>query len=219
MDRPQMLALMAAEGIRAVVDVSHPYAAQLHATAAAAAQEAGVPYLRLARPATSAAGACVVPDHETAARIAFGHGLTVLLTTGSRNLAPYVEASRRTGVAVFARVLDHPESLAACAAAGLQSNRIILGRGPFSLAANRALIRQHGIGVMVTKDSGRAGGVDEKIAAAQQENCEVIVVGRPEGAQAGHTSMPALLDELFVLCPGTGHDAAAPAISSPNQLP
>jgi precorrin-6x reductase len=34
--------------------------------------------------------------------------------------------------------------------------------------------------VIVTKESGRAGGLDAKLAAAQQAHCRVIVLLRPE---------------------------------------
>jgi precorrin-6A/cobalt-precorrin-6A reductase len=77
-------------------------------------------------------------------------------------------------------MLHHPEALAACKQAGLAEAERIFGRGPFSLEQNRTLIRQYGIGVLVTKDSGRAGGVAEKLEAARLEQCRVIVVQRPE---------------------------------------
>ncbi|MGD7654587.1 MAG: precorrin-6A/cobalt-precorrin-6A reductase, partial [Verrucomicrobiales bacterium] len=131
-----------------------------------------------------------------AARKAFEYGHTVLLTTGSRNLADYAAEARRTGVRWLARVLDHPDSLSACAAAGLEGDRIILGRGPFSIADNRRVIQQHQIGVLVTKDSGAAGGVAEKLAAARLENCRVVIVGRPEVATPGHATLAGLLAEL-----------------------
>ena len=76
-------------------------------------------------------------DHGEAARLAFADGHPVLLTTGSRNLAPYAAEARRTGVPMAARVLDAPESLAACAAAGIPAERIIAARGPFSTAENQ----------------------------------------------------------------------------------
>jgi precorrin-6x reductase len=34
--------------------------------------------------------------------------------------------------------------------------------------------------VIVTKESGRAGGLDAKLAAARRENCRVIILRRPE---------------------------------------
>lgn len=119
-------------------------------------------------------------DHREAAALAFADGRPVLITTGSRNLAPYVEAARRTSVPFAVRVLDASESLAACHAAGIAEDRIIAGRGPFTLEENLIAIRRFGIGVLVTKESGRAGGLDAKLSAARQAGCQVIVLSRPE---------------------------------------
>jgi precorrin-6x reductase len=124
-------------------------------------------------------------DHGEAARIAFADGRPVLLTTGSRNLAPYAAEAHRTGVPLAARVLDAPESLAACAAAGIPAERIIAARGPFSTAENLAAIGRFGIGVIVTKESGEAGGLEAKLAAAAAADCVVVLIRRPEIPAAG----------------------------------
>jgi len=117
--------------------------------------------------------------------MAFASGRPVLLTTGSRNLAPYAEAAHRTGVPFAVRVLDTPESLAACRAAAIPEDRIIAGRGPFSVTENLAAIHRFGIGVIVTKESGRAGGIEAKLAAADQANCRLIVLCRPATPASG----------------------------------
>ncbi len=196
LDMSQMCELIVAEQIRALVDASHPYASALHTTVAAAAKLTEIPYLRLNRPSSNVGLPPAARDHDEAAALAFAVGRPVLLTTGSRNLLPYMLESRRSGIPLLARVLDHPDSHQACQAAGMRRDQIIVGRGPFSVAANRALIRCHGIGVIVTKDSGRAGGVDEKLAAAQQEGCQVVLVGRPANSPIGYASMSDLLHDL-----------------------
>jgi precorrin-6A/cobalt-precorrin-6A reductase len=124
-------------------------------------------------------GIAFAAGHDEAARLACADGRPVLLTTGSRNLLPYAEESRRTGVDLVVRVLPHPDSRAACRAAGIPDDMIIAARGPFPVAENLDTIRAFGIGVVVTKDSGEAGGVPAKILAAARENCRVIVVARP----------------------------------------
>lgn len=126
-------------------------------------------------------------SHTEAAAMAFALGPPVLLTTGSRNLAPYAEASLRTGVPFAVRVLDTPESLAACRTAGIPEERIIAGRGPFSVEQNLDAIRRFGIGVIVTKESGLAGGFDTKLAAARRADCRLIVLSRPETPDTGLT--------------------------------
>jgi precorrin-6A/cobalt-precorrin-6A reductase len=182
LDEEGLVALAREQGIRAIVDAAHPYAAAAHATAQNAAKRLGIPCLVLRRPEAQTSGGAVqfAADHKEAAALAFANGRPVLITTGSRNLTPYVEAAHRTGIPFAVRVLDAPESLAACRAAGIAEERIIAGRGPFTLEANLTAIRRFGIGVIVTKESGRAGGLDAKIAAARQANCLVVVIRRPE---------------------------------------
>jgi precorrin-6A/cobalt-precorrin-6A reductase len=183
LDASALASLVEACGVRAIVDASHPYADKLHATAREVARQCRVHYLAFVRPGSvefDAEGVRVVADHATAAREAFQCGRPVLLTIGSKNLAEYADQSRRTGVVLVVRVLDWPASIAACVRAGIEPSRILAGRGPYSVEENRRQIRAFGIGVLVTKDSGRAGGTPEKLEAARLENCQVIVVRRPE---------------------------------------
>jgi len=182
LDEEGMVALAREKGIRAIVDAAHPYAVAAHAAAHDAAVRLGIPYLVFRRATADTKGENIhfAADHAEAAAMACAFGRPVLLTTGSRNLAPYAEAARRTGVPQVVRVLDTQESLDACRAAGIPKDRIIAGRGPFSVEENLASIRRFGIGVIVTKESGRRGGVEAKLAAARQTNCQVIIIRRPE---------------------------------------
>jgi precorrin-6A/cobalt-precorrin-6A reductase len=168
--------------IEAVVDATHPYAGTITRLARAAAASAGVPFFRFSRPGAIEQGEQVhlAEDHASAAKIAFRFGRPVLLTTGSRNLAPYADKSRATGIPLIVRALPISESLEACEKAGIAPTSIITGRGPFTLEENLEVIRKHDIGVLVTKDSGKAGGVGQKLEAARLTNCEVVVVARPD---------------------------------------
>lgn len=215
LDEEGMVALGKEKGIRAIVDAAHPYAEVAHAAAHNAAKRLGIPCLVFRRPEaltpesgrrpdTTESPVRFATDHAEAAEMAFAYGRPVLLTTGSRNLAPYAEAARRTGVPFAVRVLDIPESLAACRAAGIPEDRIIAGRGPFSVAENLAAIHRFGIGVIVTKESGRAGGIEAKLAAADQANCTLIVLRRPVMPASG----PAFDHPLFLI---SGLAALVPA--------
>lgn len=192
--------LIAARKIRAIVDAAHPYAATIRATARRVARQQGIPCLTLLRPAAVRADDDQVemaPDHAAAAAAAFAHGRPVLLTTGAKNLRPYAEAARRTGLPLVVRVLERPESCAACLQAGIPPQCIIAGRGPFSLEENRRHIRQFAVGVLVTKDGGPSGGTPEKLRAARAEHCRVVVVRRPEiGPEMAFTEVGDLLRAL-----------------------
>jgi precorrin-6Y C5,15-methyltransferase (decarboxylating)/precorrin-6A/cobalt-precorrin-6A reductase len=54
-------------------------------------------------------------------------------------------------------------------------------QGPFSRELNRALLRQFGITIMVTKDGGAEGGFPEKMLAAEDAGVRAFVIGRPGG--------------------------------------
>ncbi len=183
LDEAGLVELVQKRSIRAIVDATHPYATTIRHTARAVAERLDLPYLTLVRPAViepSRRGVTFADGHAEAARAAFGFGRTVLLTTGANNLAPYAAEARRTGLPLFARVLPREQSLAACQAAGLATDRIITGRGPFSVEQNRQHVRQCGAGVVVTKDGGKAARVGDKLQAAEEEHCRVVVVRRPK---------------------------------------
>ncbi len=81
----------------------------------------------------------------------------------------------------------------ACRLSGVAEEWIVTGRGPFSVEENRRQIRAFDIGTLVTKDSGPAGGVPEKLAAARAEGCRVVVVRRPADDPAAFSEIEALI--------------------------
>jgi precorrin-6A/cobalt-precorrin-6A reductase len=182
LDEPQLTRLLLDERIRGVVDATHPYAEAIGPLARKVAGQLQLPYFRWLRPAALSGSSEILTaaDHTEAAALAFSFDAPVLLTIGSKNLEPYIRESRRTGLPVFARILDHPDSRTACQKLGLPPELVITGKGPFSADENRSTIRDFRIGVLVTKDSGKAGGVPEKLEAARLEGCRVVVVRRPE---------------------------------------
>jgi precorrin-6A/cobalt-precorrin-6A reductase len=182
----EMLEVVRERDARAIVDATHPYASNVRATAEQVAAQARIPYLTFIRPGGVGEqdGVRFASDHAEAARIACEARRPILLTVGSKNVGVYAAEASRSNVPLIARVLPHPDSLQLCRTAGLSDDRIITGRGPFSVEENRRLIRQFNIGVVVTKDSGEAGGVPEKLEAARAEQCLLIVVGRPPQSPA-----------------------------------
>ncbi|MDQ5987241.1 MAG: Cobalt-precorrin-6A reductase [Syntrophus sp. SKADARSKE-3] len=200
LDEEGLAVLIKSRGIKAIVDCTHPYASGVRASAPGAAKDTGIPYFTYIRPVCIPEGRDIVTvrNHYEAAQTAFSFGQPVLLTTGSRNLDHYVQASRHTGLKLVVRVLPEMLSLDACEAAGISRECIITGRGPFSVEMNRDAIKAFGIGVIVTKDSGIAGGVPEKLEAARQEKCRIVVVRRPEQSSSGaYGNMKSLISAII----------------------
>ena len=204
LDKAAMVTLISREQITTLVDVTHPYATEVRATAEQAAHETGIPYFTFVRPAGGAEGQDVisVPDHATAAQRACEFKKPILLTIGSRHVADYARVAGK--IPLIARVLPHPESLAACRVAGIPENHIITGRGPFTVEENRELIRRFNIGVLVTKDSGDAGGVAAKLEAARLESCHFIVVGRSAATSSHSFSQIEPFIEAILQSPSEG---------------
>ena len=200
LDHDQMVQLVNEQGVMAIVNASHPYAASVRANARSVADQLKIPYLSWVRPPIPEQDGLIssVPDHDAAAKLAFSFGQRVLLTTGSRNLKPYVREANETGTRLVVRVLSHPSSMEACRKAGISDDNIVSGRGPFSVEENLALIKRCGIGVLITKDSGVAGGVPEKLEAAHLAGCRVVLVQRPAGSTGveGFNDVSELVGEL-----------------------
>lgn len=181
LDLKQLTALIQERGITALVDAAHPFAFEAHSTAMQAAQNANIPYLHWLREETDLSGVSnshLAGDHATAAQIAVALQSPILLTIGSRNISPYVSAARGAKLPVYARVLPCRESEEACRAAGLCDSEVIEARGPFTVQDTLTLIQSLKIGTLVTKESGRAGGVPEKLEAAARAKCNVVIVKR-----------------------------------------
>lgn len=159
-----------------VVDATHPYARQVSENLRAACQNAA--YIRLLRPGTEDADVIRVPDTGAAAAWLNLHPVRALLTTGSKELAAFttVEGYRER---LFPRVLPSVPSIEACTGLGFPAAHIIAMQGPFTKELNAALLRQLRAEVLVTKDTGAAGGCGEKLEAARETGARVLMISRP----------------------------------------
>lgn len=166
-------------GVSALVDATHPFANQVTANARQATVTLGIPYVRLTRPPVApppSREVVTVGSYEEAAATACSLGRTILLTVGSRHLASFVKEANRAGCRLIARVLPEPSILSSSLALGLTQDQIIAARGPFSIAFNLGCLRQFNAEVMVSKDSGEAGGTVEKIRAARQAGVPLVLI-------------------------------------------
>ena len=192
--REKMEALFSRERFDMVIDATHPYASVVTENIAAACESAGVRYQRLLRSGCEAGeDAVFVPDIPAAVAYLNGTEGTILLTTGSKELANYTGLTDFAN-RVYARVLPMEESLRLCHSAGLKPAHILAMQGPFSVALNVAMLKSVGAKYLVTKDSGTAGGFDEKVTAARSAGATLVVIGRPP--QREGLTLPETMDLL-----------------------
>ena len=166
-----LAAWLTEQDVAAVVDATHPFAARISASVAQAAPAAGVPLLMLRRPGWRAGPGDVwqrVPDmRAAAAAVAVGPG-PVLLTTGRGGLGAFADLPHRFVI----RTVDPPEP-------PLPADHVLLlARGPYTRAGEEALLREHTVRTLVTKDSGGRMTV-AKLEAARDLGVAVVMVDRP----------------------------------------
>ncbi|MFF2912336.1 precorrin-6A reductase [Paenibacillus sp. NPDC057934] len=184
LDQEGMTVLLREGGFRAVVDGSHPFALEAHANAQAAAAALGLPYLRYERRSLSYAShprLLVVSSYAEAAVKARELKGSVMLTTGGKTLEIFAEELLGDPeITLTVRLLPCLENMEKCLSLGIEQRNIIAIQGPFSRELNEALYTQYGTTVMVTKESGAEGSVDEKVYSALEMGLYVILIARPE---------------------------------------
>ena len=181
LDAAELAEILTAGKFDALVDASHPYAENASRNALKACNDINIPYLRFER-ATGEferlEGIYHVADYEQAAVKAAELGKNIFLTTGSKTLKIFVELLKDCNIT--ARVLPTAEVLAECEKLGLTPKQIIAVQGAFSTEMNIEMFKHAQAEVIVTKDSGKIGGADTKIAAAQVLKIPVVVIDRPK---------------------------------------
>lgn len=162
---------LADEAIDAVVDATHPFAAQISHHAHAACEERGVPLIRLERSAwqSPADGTWTRVASFQAALEALPNGARVLVTTGRKQLELLAGRPDLSGVV---RTIETPLE-------ALPSGWVLLReRPPFTLEREKELMRSNGVSHLVTKNAG-GGLTKHKIVAANALGVDVLMIERP----------------------------------------
>lgn len=167
------------EKVDAVVDATHPYAAQMSTNAVAACGQTGVPLGSIVRPPwprQEGDSWQIVSSAEAAAAALGKTPRRVFLSLGRQDLHAFTSAPRHRYVA---RTIEAPQQ------AALPPNiRILQARGPFDRDSDAKLLSDEEIDVIVSKNSG-GNATYAKIEAARELDLPVIMIARPD-KPAGH---------------------------------
>ena len=170
-------------GYSLVVDATHPFATLASEEIKSACKESNTQYLRLMRDTgkeVSDEDMIIYKDSvkEAALELSKEEG-NILLLTGSKDLSEiagfFPDKSR-----LFVRVLPNIDSIEKCISAGLSGRQIIAMQGPFSGQMNVATIKEIGAKAILTKESGKTGGLEDKIFAALECGIKAVVLRNPE---------------------------------------
>lgn len=182
MDAEQMINFLTAKKIELVIDATHPYARKATENIKEACRKTKTRYLRCARNTESsretAENITFQTPAEAAAWLEKSEG-NIFITTGSNELREFAE-NDRLRERIYARVLPSSPVVKKCEEMGINGKHLICMQGPFSKEVNAALLRQTDAAFLVTKETGKAGGFDEKLEAAAECGVRAVIIGHPE---------------------------------------
>jgi len=161
------------EGIDMLVDATHPFAAVMPFNASAAADESGVPHVRLLRePWRPQPGDrwIEVADLMAAATIVGEIGERVFLAVGRASIEPFAVCE---GPWFLVRSIEPVTTI-------LPNSLAIRDRGPFRFERELELLDEHAIDTVVAKNAGGQATI-AKLEAARALGITVVMVQRPPG--------------------------------------
>ena len=156
-----------------LIDATHPFAAQMSTNAIAAARAAGVPLIALTRPAWQPGPGDNwqrVPDMDAAVAALAGPAQRIMLAIGRMHLPAFAAQPQHH---YLLRLVDEPAS-----PPPLTDHHVVIDRGPFSLERDLALMRDHAIERVVSKNAG-GSGARAKLEAARELGLPVLMIDRP----------------------------------------
>ncbi|MFM7545030.1 MAG: cobalt-precorrin-6A reductase [Synechococcales cyanobacterium] len=165
--------------IDGLIDATHPFACQIKFNGVAAAREVGIPHLILLRPPwkPQIEGEDGVTDHwievdgyEKAVALLPQLAQRVFLTIGRQSLPTFASLQN---LWFLMRMIDPPPPYTP-----IPMGKVILERGPFSLAHERSLLQDYKIDVVVSKNSG-GEATYAKLIAARELGMPVVMIQRP----------------------------------------
>ena len=195
-DEIQMEELFREKKYDLILDATHPFAVVVTANIREAAEKTGTPLLRILRDRNDDAGSVrngktkagpagaeapsdcrIVTVENIKAAVDFLKTTEgpVFVTTGSKELSAFLDLPDWE-TRVYARVLSMPEVVKTCADMGFYGSHLIAMQGPFAEDLNVAMMKAVHAKWMVTKESGKAGGFEEKVSAAEKAGVGLIVI-------------------------------------------
>ena len=170
---PGLVDYLICENITHVVDATHPFAAQMSRNAITACAALQLPLIALER----SAWVPLPMDHwtivaDTVAAVAAlpDASARVFLAIGKQTLGDFAIRPQHH---YLLRLVDPPQD-----PLPLPNTTVILARGPFTEAGDRALLQTHQISHVVAKNAG-GKGAQAKLAAARALQLPVIMIDRP----------------------------------------
>lgn len=168
-----------------IIDATHPFATHITRTAIEVSDICNIPYIRFERPIlkmeiSDDSNIHYVKSFQDAGKLIEKkfNQVNVLHFAGAntmKDILKHVSADR-----FYPRIVEIESSYEKCRELGIEKSHIIPMKGTSTLEENMKLIDELNGGVIITKESGKVGGLDSKIKAATEKNIPIIIIEKPE---------------------------------------
>lgn len=161
------------EGATLLIDATHPFAARISANAAAAVSATGIPLIALRRPPWKKVGGDTWIECDSIVEAVHMLGPAprrVFVAVGRQELEPLAIAPQHHYLIRSVDPVRAPLSI--------PNAQLVLARGPFAVADEERVLRDHCIDAILAKNSGGAATYG-KIEAARRLGIAVHLVRRP----------------------------------------
>ena len=178
--KEDMINFIEQNNINKIIDATHPYAIEVSKNAIQCATELNIDYIRYERKSLidsiNYENKYIVNSIEDACKIAREKGRNIFIGTGSKNLPQIVDFIPDRNLIV--RVLPSSDVILSCENLGLNADNIIAMKGPFNQSINEEFYKHYDIDIVITKESGTAGGFLEKVNACEALKIPVVIIAR-----------------------------------------
>lgn len=165
--------------VEILIDASHPYAAVITENAIEACSRLKIHYIRYERKSVVSDfedKIIKVKDYDELGQKLKEVEGNILNTTGSRNIAKFMDMKLENRI--IHRVLPSIEVMIGCFSLGVKTEDIIAIKGPVSYELNVGFLKEYDAKAIILKDSGKAGGTEEKLKAAFDLGVQAFVIER-----------------------------------------
>ena len=178
LDCSEMAKLINSKDYSLVIDATHPYAIEATQNIKTACKNTDTAYIRLMRKKADLLGR-TVKDIDEMIQVLNNSDSIILSTLGSKSLHDLTHIKDYHS-RIWIRVLPSDSILEQALKLGYAPEKIIQEKGPFTIEQNIAHLKKSGAEILITKESGNAGGYMEKAEAARINGTEIITLTRPD---------------------------------------
>ena len=167
-----------------VIDATHPYATLATENIRTACSDTNTMYYRLKSEGGEILYGKILNGCDEITAYLNKNNKQILTTLASNDIS-LLSTAHGHSARIWLRLLPAEGITEQCVKLGFDRKKLIFGKGPFSIEENIKHIKACGADVLLTKESGKAGGYYEKAEAAKKLGTELITIKRPEESGFG----------------------------------